>query len=76
MDDVDLRQEILQRTLKEVADEEKEAANPCVICLDTIAEPCVAQPCHHTNFDFLCLVSWIEQQPKCPLCQNLLQTYF
>ncbi|CAG8186218.1 unnamed protein product [Penicillium nalgiovense] len=69
MDDVDLRQEILQRTLKEVADEEKEAANPCVICLDTIAEPCVAQPCHHTNFDFLCLVSWIEQQPKCPLCK-------
>lgn len=70
MDDVDLRQEILQRTLKEVADEEKEAANPCVICLDTITEPCVAQPCQHANFDFLCLVSWTEQQPKCPLCTN------
>ncbi|KAJ6133205.1 hypothetical protein N7471_008420 [Penicillium samsonianum] len=69
MDDVELRQEILQRTLKEVADEENEAANPCVICLDTITEPCVAQPCHHANFDFLCLVSWIEQQPKCPLCK-------
>lgn len=70
MDDVDLRQEILQRTLKEVADEEKEAANPCVICLDTITEPCVAQPCQHANFDFLCLVSWTEQQPKCPLCKD------
>ncbi|CAI7628688.1 unnamed protein product [Penicillium viridicatum] len=69
MDDVELRQEILQRTLKEVADEEKEAANPCVICLDTITEPCVAQPCQHANFDFLCLVSWTEQQPKCPLCK-------
>ncbi|KAJ5510470.1 hypothetical protein N7453_002573 [Penicillium expansum] len=69
MDDVDLRQKILQRTLQEVADEEKETANPCVICLDTITEPCVAQPCHHSNFDFLCLVSWIEQQPKCPLCK-------
>ncbi|KAJ5154468.1 uncharacterized protein N7500_009907 [Penicillium coprophilum] len=69
MDDVDLRQKILQRTLQEVADEEKEAANPCVICLDTITEPCVAQPCQHSNFDFLCLVSWIEQQPKCPLCK-------
>ncbi|CAI7590631.1 unnamed protein product [Penicillium palitans] len=69
MDDVDLRQEILQRTLKEVADEEKEAANPCVICLDTITEPCVAQPCQHANFDFICLVSWTEQQPKCPLCK-------
>ncbi|KAJ5780572.1 hypothetical protein N7457_005732 [Penicillium paradoxum] len=69
MDDVDLRQEILQRTLREVADEENEAANPCVICLDTITEPCVAQPCHHANFDFLCLVSWLEQQPRCPLCK-------
>ncbi|KAJ5124333.1 uncharacterized protein N7515_008158 [Penicillium bovifimosum] len=69
MDDVDLRQEILQRTLEEVAAEEKEASNACVICLDTITEPCVAQPCHHANFDFLCLVSWLEQQPKCPLCK-------
>ncbi|KAJ5970762.1 uncharacterized protein N7479_000680 [Penicillium vulpinum] len=74
MDDVDLRQEILQRTLQEVADEEKEAANPCVICLDNITEPCVAQPCNHANFDFLCLVSWIEQQPKCPLCKIELTT--
>ncbi|KAJ5555194.1 hypothetical protein N7535_007635 [Penicillium sp. DV-2018c] len=69
MDDVDLRQEILQRTLDEVAAEEKEASNACVICLDVITEPCVAQPCHHANFDFLCLVSWLEQQPKCPLCK-------
>lgn len=70
MDDVELRQQILQRTLQEVADEEKEAvANPCVICLDTITEPCVAQPCHHANFDFICLLSWLEQQQKCPLCK-------
>ncbi|KAJ5334962.1 hypothetical protein N7452_007365 [Penicillium brevicompactum] len=70
MDDVELRQQILQRTLQEVADEEKDAvANPCVICLDTITEPCVAQPCHHANFDFICLLSWLEQQQKCPLCK-------
>lgn len=75
MDDVDLRQEILQRTLKEVADEEQGAANPCVICLDTITEPCVARPCQHANFDFLCLVSWTEQQPKCPLCKNTLEIH-
>jgi hypothetical protein len=30
----------------------------------------VAQPCHHANFDFLCLVSWLEQQQKCPLCET------
>ncbi|OQD81959.1 hypothetical protein PENANT_c024G09672 [Penicillium antarcticum] len=70
MDD-EVRQQILQRTLQEV-DEESDVANPCVICLDKITEPCVAQPCHHANFDFLCLVSWLEQQPTCPLCKSEL----
>ncbi|CAG8374071.1 unnamed protein product [Penicillium salamii] len=70
MDNVDLRQQILQRTLQEVADET--VANPCVICLDTIIEPCVAQPCQHANFDFICLLSWLEQQQKCPLCKTEL----
>ncbi|KAJ5766946.1 uncharacterized protein N7511_004562 [Penicillium nucicola] len=70
MDD-EVRQQILQRTLQEV-DEESAIANPCVICLDKITEPCVAQPCHHANFDFLCLVSWLEQQPTCPLCKSEL----
>ncbi|CAG7918485.1 unnamed protein product [Penicillium olsonii] len=64
--DNDLRQQILQRTLQEVVEE---VANPCVICLDTITEPCVAQPCQHANFDFICLLSWLEQQQKCPLCK-------
>ncbi|KAJ5594199.1 uncharacterized protein N7459_000407 [Penicillium hispanicum] len=73
-DDGDLRQEILQKTLKEVADEETEGADPCVICLETIAEPCIAAPCNHTNFDYLCLISWLEQQPNCPLCKTLLTT--
>lgn len=78
-DDVELRQEILQRTLEEVAQEkhhnhrnedaeEEGTANPCVICLDAIAEPGVSIPCGHANFDFLCLLSWLEQRPSCPLC--------
>ena len=80
-DDVELRQEILRRTLEEVAQEKKQhqnhrnedveeegAANPCVICLDAIAEPGIAIPCGHANFDFLCLLSWLEQRPSCPLC--------
>lgn len=79
-DDVELRQEILQKTLEEVAQEKKdrnrtegeaeeeEVANPCVICLDAIAELGVAIPCGHANFDFLCLLSWLEQRPSCPLC--------
>lgn len=63
-----LQNEILQKTLQEVAQEEAEG-DPCVICLETITEPSVAKPCNHANFDYLCLVSWLEQQPNCPLCK-------
>lgn len=69
-EDVDLQQQILQRTLREVAQEEEdhEATNPCVICLEPVSEVAVAVPCKHANFDFLCLVSWLEQRRNCPLC--------
>ncbi|GLB08971.1 hypothetical protein AtubIFM57258_004880 [Aspergillus tubingensis] len=70
-DDVDLQQEILQRTLQEVAhDEGEHDANPCVICLEPISEAAIAVPCRHANFDFLCLVSWLEQRRNCPLCKS------
>lgn len=68
-DDVDLRQEILNKTLQEVAQEDEDgSASPCVICLDSITEPGIAIPCNHANFDFLCLTSWLEQRRACPLC--------
>ncbi|GAP85039.1 putative ring finger domain protein [Rosellinia necatrix] len=41
----------------------------CVICLDTITEPCEARPCKHRNFDYLCLLNWLERLSKCPLCK-------
>ncbi|PLN80499.1 RING finger domain protein [Aspergillus taichungensis] len=71
-EDVDLQQQILQRTLREVAQEEEdhEAANPCVICLEPVSEVAIAVPCKHANFDFLCLVSWLEQRRNCPLCKS------
>ncbi|KAF7717028.1 Uncharacterized protein PECH_003157 [Penicillium ucsense] len=65
----DLQRQILQKTLKEVADEEINGVDPCVICLDAITEPCVGIPCLHANFDYLCLLSWLEQRPNCPLCK-------
>ncbi|KAL2014382.1 hypothetical protein VTN00DRAFT_1907 [Thermoascus crustaceus] len=69
--DVDLQQEILAKTLEEVAhDNEDGAATPCVICLDSVSEPSVAVPCKHASFDFLCLLSWLEQRPACPLCKS------
>lgn len=69
-DDGDIQQRILQRTLQEVAQEhqQEDVSDPCVICLEPITEPAVAVSCNHANFDFLCLVSWLEQRRNCPLC--------
>lgn len=71
-DEGDVRHEVLQKTLIEVADEAEtgEASDPCVICLDSITEPSIAVPCNHSNFDYLCLLSWLEQSPSCPLCMS------
>ncbi|OAX78532.1 hypothetical protein ACJ72_07159 [Emergomyces africanus] len=71
--DVDLQQEILRKTLDEVAESQSSSndvhLNPCVICLEQITEAATAQPCKHASFDFLCLLSWLQQRPACPLCQ-------
>lgn len=72
--DVDLQQEILTRTLREVAQEDNgNDANPCVICLESVTEPGVTVPCNHANFDFICLVSWLEERPNCPLCMVFIR---
>lgn len=42
----------------------------CVICLDPVTERAVAVPCNHLNFDFLCLCSWAQEHPSCPLCKT------
>ena len=44
----------------------------CVICLEAISERAIAAPCNHLNFDFLCLVSWLQEQAVCPLCASFL----
>lgn len=44
------------------------AQDACVICLQPISERAVAVPCNHYTFDFLCLASWLNERPKCPLC--------
>ena len=40
----------------------------CVVCLDQVSERAVASPCRHHSFDFLCLVSWLQERSACPLC--------
>ncbi|KAI0880460.1 uncharacterized protein GGS22DRAFT_174908 [Annulohypoxylon maeteangense] len=75
-DTIDIRSKILQNTLIEVAssrnpvEPDKSDETCCVICLDNITDVCEARPCGHRNFDYLCLVSWLEQQAKCPLCKS------
>ncbi|RFU26207.1 hypothetical protein B7463_g10139, partial [Scytalidium lignicola] len=80
-DDVlDTRSKVLQTTLVEVSSRSKDGAesNPeedcCVICLERISEQAIAQPCKHGSFDFLCLLSWLEQQRTCPLCKTDIKT--
>ncbi len=41
----------------------------CVICLDQISDKAVALPCHHSQFDFSCLGTWLQRQQVCPLCK-------
>ncbi|EEP81335.1 predicted protein [Uncinocarpus reesii 1704] len=68
--DGDLRREIFQKTLTEVAGEAADDnAHPCVICLEQVRDVGVTIPCKHGSFDFLCLVSWLQQRRACPLCQ-------
>ena len=70
MAEKDLQQLILQATLDEVKTTHQDEKEPCVICLDAIKEQAVALPCNHAAFDFLCLVSWLQEQTSCPLCKT------
>jgi hypothetical protein len=47
----------------------KKAPDVCTICLDPISDRAVASPCNHLSFDFVCLVSWLQEQSTCPLCK-------
>ncbi|KAF1970447.1 hypothetical protein BU23DRAFT_570832 [Bimuria novae-zelandiae CBS 107.79] len=47
----------------------REDEDVCVICLSAVTERAVAVPCNHCAFDFICLVSWTQQRPTCPLCK-------
>ena len=34
----------------------------------------MASPCRHSSFDFVCLVSWLQERSACPLCKAEVQT--
>ncbi|KAJ9165181.1 E3 ubiquitin-protein ligase ICP0, partial [Coniochaeta hoffmannii] len=70
-----IQSQILQATLAEITSSRAIAPGPgatpdcCVICLEELTEPGTAQPCGHSNFDFICLTNWLGVDPKCPLCK-------
>ncbi|KAF4461740.1 RING U-box [Fusarium albosuccineum] len=70
--DNSLRQQVLQTTLQQISSQgvSDRATEPCVICLGNLVEPCEAHPCRHNNFDYLCLVTWLEKRATCPLCKS------
>lgn len=65
-----IKQQVLRRTLEEVQaiSSSSYENDPCVICLESISERAIASPCKHESFDFLCLVSWLQERSTCPLC--------
>ncbi len=68
---LNVRHKVLDETIQEInATTEGIGSHidPCVICLDAVSERAVASPCRHQNFDFLCLVSWLQERSACPLC--------
>ncbi len=53
-----------------------ESEDTCVICLSPVTLRAVAVPCNHLTFDFICLLSWLQEQSTCPLCtMHLLLSY-
>jgi hypothetical protein len=74
LESVDARSQVLQTTLEEILlrdglNSQAETEECCVICLDRVKEQAYANPCRHKSFDYLCLLSWLEQRTTCPLCK-------
>jgi hypothetical protein len=46
-----------------------ESDDTCVICLSDVTERAITAPCNHYSFDFVCLVSWLQERSTCPLCK-------
>ncbi|KAF1843911.1 uncharacterized protein K460DRAFT_288608 [Cucurbitaria berberidis CBS 394.84] len=47
-----------------------ESEDTCVICLSIVTEKALTVPCNHHAFDFVCLISWLQERSTCPLCKT------
>ena len=76
MEDEQLRSQVLQNMVRETEDVKTNRDNqqrPCAICLADVSELATTKPCAH-EFDFVCIVNWLERSPTCPLCKAKVQT--
>ena len=74
---LDARSKILQTTLAEISSSRQDGVEDeecCVICIEAVSDKAVAQPCKHDNFDFVCLLSWLQERSTCPLCKAAVKT--
>ena len=69
-------EQLRSHVLKSIVKESNPTGGPsgqgiplCVICLEGISEHARISPCAH-EFDFLCIVNWLERNPSCPLCKS------
>jgi hypothetical protein len=74
-DNLDAKSKVLRAALDEISSRDNLASKTdsedcCVICLDRVSEQARANPCQHSSFDYLCLLSWLEQRTTCPLCKT------
>lgn len=46
----------------------------CVICTDTITDPCEVRPCAHRPFDYLCVATWLFSDARCPVCRTAVDS--
>jgi hypothetical protein len=65
----DVRYQVAEATLQEIRARSTGPREACVICLETITDAAAARPCEHQNFDYICLATWLHQDPRCPLCK-------
>ncbi|KKY27325.1 putative ring finger domain protein [Phaeomoniella chlamydospora] len=75
-EELNVRQNVISKTLQEVQATTTPTdtdPDPCVICLDTVSEKAIAYPCRHDSFDFICLVSWLQENDTCPLCKSIVK---
>ncbi|CAH7673233.1 expressed protein, partial [Phakopsora pachyrhizi] len=42
----------------------------CLICLGSIIDKTILEPCNHSDYCFRCILTWTKQSDRCPLCST------